>query len=374
MRRFPDSPIARLVDETPLYNLGESTCRDLTVEELLGSDLIGCLAGSRLGYGTSAGDPELRQLIASSVGVAADQVLITAGAASALFLLELLLADGDDEIVVARPCFPPVIAALEGIGARIATVRLRFDDGYRLDASAFSAALSPRTRLVVVASPQNPSGVAIDPAAVGQVLDAMTRVCPDAWLLVDETFRETVYGTAPVPPSVAAVDSRVLTCASLSKSHGAPGLRIGWLTACEPELYEQVRLAKFNTGISCGALDERLAVELLRRADSILAPRRTFLAEALAVVADWVGGREGHLRWVRPDGGAFCCVELAPDTFGPSDVERFYSELAERRTLVAPGPWFGDSDAVFRLGFGFEPMDKLRAGLGMIDAALLATT
>ena len=370
MRRFPASPITRLVDETPLYNLGESTCRDLVLEELLGADEPAALSKLRLGYGTSAGAPELRHLIASNVGVDTDEVLITAGAASALFLLELLLGDADRDIVVVRPCFPPVMAALSGLGAHVATIDLRFDSGYVVDPASFSQALSERTALVIVASPQNPSGVVTDAAVIRDVLDVMADACPQARLLVDETFRETVYGAAPVPPSVAALDRRVLTCSSLSKSHGAPGLRIGWLTVRDPDLYDQLRLAKFNAGISCGALDEHLATGLLRRADAILAPRRSFLAEAIAVVEHWIEDRRDRVRWVRPDGGAFCCVRLGADATGPAIMPRFYAELANRRTMVAPGPWFGDDEEIVRLGFGYEPMEKLRTGLEMMGEAL----
>jgi DNA-binding transcriptional MocR family regulator len=374
MRRFPESPITSLLDDTPLYNLGESTCRDLTLEELLGAGDMAGLAELGLGYGTSAGDSALRHLIASAVGVDDDQVLVTAGAASALFLLELLVADGDAEIVVVRPCFPPVMAALEGIGARVVTVPVRFDDGYRLESAALGAALSPQTRLVVLTSPQNPSGVTTGAPVVQRILDAMAAVCPQALLLVDETFRETVYGTAPVPASLAGLDRRVLTCASVSKSHGAPGLRIGWLTVPDADLRDQLRLAKFNIGIACGTLDEVLAARLLHRADAILAWRRAFLADALRVVESWVDGHAELVEWVRPQGGAFCCVRLAPGTFAPAHAGRFYAQVAERRTLVAPGQWFGDDPAVFRLGFGFEPISKLQAGLGMIDAALRATS
>jgi len=227
VRRFPDSPITSLVDDRPLYNLGESTCRDLTLDELVGPGDAARLAPLRLGYGTSAGDAVLRQLVASHVGVTDDEVLITAGAASALFLLELLVAVGDSEIVVVRPCFPPVTAALEGIGAHVVPVRVRFDEGYRLAPAALSDALSHRTRLVMLASPQNPSGVATDAGVVTQVLEAMAAKCPEARLLVDETFRETVYGADPVPQSLAALDPRVLTCASLSKSHGADSASAG---------------------------------------------------------------------------------------------------------------------------------------------------
>ncbi len=375
MRHFPPTPITRLIDETPLYNLGESYCQELSLDELVGSgpsDGADRLAEIRLGYRTSAGEQELRRLIAANAGVADDQVLVTAGAASALFLLGLLLGDGDEEIVVVQPCFPPTLAALRGIGARVVTTQLRFEDSYRLDLAALSESLNGRTRLVMLSSPQNPSGVVFAEAEIEQLLAAMSRRCPEALLLVDEVYRESVYGQAPVPASFASLSPRVLTCASLSKSHGAAGLRIGWLTVQDPELYDQLRLAKVNAAISCGAIDEALAAELLRRAESLLAPRRAFLAEALAVVETWVRSQSDLVRWVRPDAGAICCIQLDPATFGQKGMERFYAALAERQTSVAPGEWFGDSANVFRLGFGYEPMDKLKTGLEIISDALRA--
>jgi hypothetical protein len=138
------------------------------------------------------------------------------------------------------------------------------------------------------------------------------------------------------------------------------------------ELYDQLRLAKFHAAISCGALDEVLAVELLRRAESLLAPRRAFLAEALAVVEAWVQSQRGLVRSVRPDAGAICCIQLDPATFGQSGMRRFYAAVADRQTSIAPGEWFGDGPNVFRLGFGYEPMDKLKTGLEMISDALRA--
>jgi hypothetical protein len=97
-------------------------------------------------------------------------VLITAGAAGALFLVGLLCGDG--EILVGRPCFPPAFDALRGLGTPVVTVQSRFDDGYRIDLAAFAARLSPRTRLVMFASPQNPAGVTITEGEVDQMLAA----------------------------------------------------------------------------------------------------------------------------------------------------------------------------------------------------------
>src|SRR5580693_1943716 len=185
MREFPASPITSLIDEKPRYNLGESMAADLTVADLLGPAELAGLAGVNLGYGTTAGDPALRALVAARHGIPASQVLITAGAAAALFLTALLCADG--EVLVRLPCFPPVLDTLRGVGARVVTVRSRFDDGYRIDPDAFARQLSPRTQLVMVASPQNPSGVPISDSEAEQMLTAMSRACPAALLLIDET-------------------------------------------------------------------------------------------------------------------------------------------------------------------------------------------
>jgi aspartate/methionine/tyrosine aminotransferase len=372
MRHFPASPITALIDEKPRYNLGESVAPDLSVAELLGPADLDELAGVKLGYGTSAGGADLRALVAERHGVTGGQVLITTGAAAALFLVALVAGDG--EILVALPCYPPTLDAVTGMGARVVTVRSRFEAGYRIDLDAFAAKLSPRTRLVTVASPQNPSGVAFREQEIEYMIAAMSRTCPEALLLIDETFREATYGGAAPAASFAGASPRVLTCGSLSKAYGAPGLRIGWLTASDAALAEELRLAKFNSALACGTVDEFLATRLLSRADQVLAPRGALLAEARGTVERWIKAHTGRLHWLPPEAGAFCCVQLDPDTFGPSDIDRFHAGLARERTLVARGPWFGDTAHVFRLGPAYEPADRLEQGLDVISAALELNT
>lgn len=360
MRQFPDTPITALIDSTPRYNLGESMGHDLSVAELGRGDL----ASVTLGYGTSPGDAVLRTLVAGRVGVADDQILITSGAAAALFLVSLL--QGDGETVVGVPCYPPTFDALQGIGAPVVTVRSRFEDGYRMDLDELADALSQRTQLVTVASPQNPSGVLIPEDEIDQMLASMGRRCPGAFLLIDETFREASYAGMVPAPSYAGKSPRVLTCGSLSKAYGTPGLRIGWLTALDPELREQLRRAKFNSALSCGAIDEFLAGAALSRADELLAERGTLLAQARDIVQRWVKEQDGRVHWIPPDAGAICCVRLDPAV----NHERFHAELSRRQVLVARGPWFHDSPHVFRLGFGYEPLDRLKLALNEISQAL----
>src|SRR5262249_28087071 len=153
----------------------------------------------------------------------------------------------------------------------------------------------------------NPSGVAISSAVIGQILTWMRQTCPDAYLLVDETYREATYGEDATAPSAAGLGERIVSCASLSKCHGAPGLRLGWAITRDRELRDELVLGKFNTVISCSAVDERLALSVLERLEHILGERCRRLAEGLARTADWVEEHGALVDWVRPDAGALCC-------------------------------------------------------------------
>jgi aspartate/methionine/tyrosine aminotransferase len=367
VRQFPPSPITALIDGTPQYNLGESCGRNLAVAAFLTSDDMAALAELPIGYGTSTGDITLREQIAARHGVPSEQVLITAGAAAALFLVGLSFSDG--EIVIGLPCYPPTRDIVHGLGATVRTVRASFHDHYRIDLDRLRDQLSPRTSLVIFASPQNPSGLPIPIADMSAILDLMSEVCPDAYLLIDETFREASYGPPP-DASLAGTSPRLITCASLSKAYGVPGLRIGWLTTSDADLYENLRIAKFNAAIACGSVDEFLAERLLRRAGDILRQRAEPMATARDAVEAWIGANEGQVRWLRPENGAFCCAELNTDIFDLQAMQRLHDRLQHVGTSIAQGPWFGDAEQIIRIGLAYEPLDKLQKGLAALGSAM----
>ena len=370
MARFPENDIISLIGPTPRYDLGESTGPDLRLAELLDGAEIGDLP---IGYGTAAGNPTLRAAIARANGADPADVVVTVGGMHALFLLAFILCDAGNEAVIAMPCFPLARNALEAVGTRVRILPLSFDSGYRLDRTDLRAVLSPKTKLVSVASPQNPSGVAIQAETIRDILDLMARVCPEAKLLVDETYREAAYANNPTAQSAVALGPNVISIASLSKCHGAPGLRLGWAIIRDPELRRQVVTGKFNTVISCSPVDEMLALRLLERSAPIIATRRAHLDDGLRRTASWVQANHGLIEWVRPDAGAICCVRLKPDVFDDAAVARFYESVAEKGARVANGAWFGDDVRVFRLGFGLLPMPEFDAALAAITVALEGT-
>ena len=367
MNRFPENDIISLVGAAPRYELGESTGPDLRLNDLLDADALG---GLPLGYGTAAGDPELRAAIAAAHGAAPDDVVVTAGGMHALFLLAFVLCERGDETVIATPCFPPARNALEAVGARIRTVPFLFDQGYRLDPRDVGAALSPRTKLVSLASPQNPSGVTIPPAALRETVVLMQKICPGAYLLVDETYREAAYADDPVAETALALGAKVISVASLSKCHGAPGLRIGWAITRDPDLRRQLVVAKFNTIVSCPRVDEALALKLIERRAPVLRERRVLLDAGLQRTAAWVRANGDYVEWVRPDAGAICCVRLRKPAFDGAAVARFHEAAAANGARVAKGEWFGENARVFMLGFGLLSMAELGDALGALTAAL----
>jgi DNA-binding transcriptional MocR family regulator len=201
----------------------------------------------------------------------------------------------------------------------------------------------------------------------------MEKICPEAYLLVDETYRSAAYGEDEIAASAVALGPRVVSTASLSKCHGAPGLRLGWAITRDKALREQLVLGKFNTVISCSSVDEALALRLLSARERILDERRHLLRENLARVEAWVADNVAMVEWVRPDAGALCCVRLRREVYDEAAVDRFYLALSNENVRVASGGWFGESRRVFRLGFGVLAGANLDRGLAALTTALRRT-
>lgn len=365
MARFPKNDIMSLVGEKPRWDLAESFGPNLHL-----GDLVDDVGDVELGYGSAEGDYRLREAIAHLHGVGPDDVVITVGGMHALFLLAFILSDRGDDAVTTTPMFPPARAALDVVGAHVHALRLSFDRGYRLDLADLASHLSERTKLVSLASPQNPSGVAIPPSTLRGLVALMAEKSPHAYLLLDETYREAAYGNDAVAASAVGLSPKVISCASLSKCHGAPGLRLGWAITRDRALRDQLVVGKFSTVISCSPVDEALALRVLAQREHILAARRAHLAEGLARTAAFVQTNARFVDWVRPDAGALCCVRLKPAVYDETAVRRFYDMLASEGVRVANGTWFGEDARVFRLGFGLLSIPDLDVALESLARAL----
>ncbi len=195
--RFPANEIIGLLDNFPRHNLGESTSQDLVLGELL--DLIGLeeIRDLRLGYVSAAGTAGRSGIRSRRLtGAPAETILTTQGVGLALFLLAFEHCRAGDEAVVAHPVLS---AESRRVGRRrgprpLGALGLR--RGLSGRRGHGRRTLSPRTKLVSIASPQNPSGVRVRESEVAQLLEAMSERAPQALLLIDEIYRDATYGDA----------------------------------------------------------------------------------------------------------------------------------------------------------------------------------
>ena len=342
------------------YNLSESSIADQRL-----SDLGVSLPDLTLLYGEHRGDRSLRALVAQQdAGLDADDVLMTTGAAGALFIIATSLLSAPDHLVVARPNYATNIETPRAIGCEITFIDLAFEDGFALDLDRVAAALRPTTRYISVTCPHNPTGTMLSRADLdGLIALAESHGC---YLLVDETYRDLSYDTRH--PAAASLSPRAISVSSLSKAFGVPGVRVGWLVTRDRALGEQFLAAKEQIGICGSVLDEAVARHVLEGRDAFLARVRPEMQRRRDLVQAWVDG-EPRVEWVRPSGGVVGFPRMSmPSTF---DAPTFYRRLLEDHgTYVGPGHWFEMPRTHFRIGFGWPSVDQLRGGLAAISATL----
>lgn len=342
------------------YNLSESSITDRTL-----ADLGLTIPDLTLLYGEHRGSEALRAaIVAGEAQLGSRDVLITSGAAAALFIVATSLLSRTDHLVVIRPNYATNLETPRAIGCDISFIDLAFEEGFRLDIDRVAAAITPRTRIVSVTCPHNPTGVMLSERELRDLVAlAAARGC---YLLVDETYRDLSYDA--VLPLAASLGPHVISVSSLSKAYGVPGIRIGWLITSNPQLQEIFLAAKEQISICGSVIDEWIAEQVLVRRDEILTPTLIEMRARRELVAGWIGS-ESLVEWVRPSGGVVCFPHMREEPVGGTAA--FHARLLETYgTYVGPGHWFEMPDRFFRLGYGWTSRDDLKAGLGAISRAL----
>lgn len=216
--------------------------------------------------------------------------------------------------------------------------------------------------MVVVNFPHNPTGATLSPE---QQLDLVQRVARSGAYLLWDGACEDLAEKADRLPCPNSLYDRSISLGTLSKSFGAPGLRVGWLAASDGILRRCVQLRDYLT-LHLSPLIERIALSVLRRPEALLELRWRQVTKNLQVLAQWVEEHQPGVEWVKPKGGV-CSFPRLP----VSDVEAFCHRLARQQgVLLVPGTVFGCPRAV-RLGFGTST-HELKIGLAKLSEALSA--
>ena len=195
---------------------------------------VASLRAGHTHYSDYRGDAELRQLIADhyhrrdGITITPDDVVVLSGAQCGLFSTALCLLEPGDEVIVPDPMYVTYEGVFGAAGARVVNVPLRPEDQFHLRIDDIVAVITPKTRAILINSPQNPTGVSLSHAEWQSLADLCRQ--HDLWLIVDEVYAELIFDGQHVnPATLVGMSERMVLISSLSKSHAMTGWRLGWV-------------------------------------------------------------------------------------------------------------------------------------------------
>lgn len=336
----------------PEIDLAGSNILACTLEDLPGAREALALHGANdNGYGP------LIDAIGARYRVDAECVTTASGTSGANFLVFAALLEPGDEVLVERPGYDPLPGAARVFGARTTRFERLFEEGFALDPDRVRAAMTSRTKLIVITTPHNPTGVVADAGA----LDAIGRLAAraGAYVLVDEVYRDVTGDTTP--PAAGRGDP-FITTNSLTKSYGLSSLRAGWAIA-SPQVSHRIRRARDVVDGTGSIVAERLAVLAFEHLDTLYRRARAILLRNKALADAFLASRP-ELEWA-PSAGTI----VFPRIKGVADSQPFVEcVMREQQTALGPG-FFFDAPAHFRLGYG-GATDKVREGLARVEDIL----
>jgi aspartate/methionine/tyrosine aminotransferase len=350
------------------FNLGDSGVHPMTAQELVSDpNVIEDLLSTGLYHPQANGILELREHIANLYpGATPDNVLVTSGAAQANFTTIWTLLKPGDEIVVMLPNYLQIWGIAHNFGLRVREFHLREELDWAVDLEDLNSTVSDRTKLIAVCNPNNPSGHIMTPEEMDAVVAAADRV--GAWLLADEVDAGTERTTDEVTPSFWGRYGRVLAMGSMSKAHGMPGLRIGWIVTTE-DVADEIWARQEYVTIGSAMLDNKLAAYALSPEvhPRVLARTRRFVREGYGQFERWARSHGDLFSWIPPQAAPIAFLRYRADVNSTEFSTRL---IHEHSVEIVPGDHFG-MDGLLRFSFGL-PKDYLRQGLDRISK-LIAT-
>jgi aspartate/methionine/tyrosine aminotransferase len=339
------------------YLLSPSDAESLTLEELLGlADPEGheLWRELSLGYTDSQGHPLLRQEVAALYEtLSADDVLIAAPEEAIYIAMNVLLEPGD-HVIVTFPGYQSLYEIAQAIGCRVTRWTLDVREGeWALDFDQLAVSITPRTRMLVINFPHNPTGYLPTRAQLDKIIELARD--HDLVLFSDEMYRLLEYEPGTRLPAICDRYGDGISLSGLSKTFALPGLRIGWLATGDSDVLAKMQVYKDYTTICSSAPSEVLAIIALRAREQIRDRSLNIIQNNLRLAEAFFAEHEDWLRWLRPRAGSVAFPYLSRDV----EVEAFCDgALREQGVMIVPGTLFDYPGNHFRLGLG-------RKGLGV---------
>jgi aspartate/methionine/tyrosine aminotransferase len=347
------------------YDMSESGVRPLTLRELvdMGFDLERFMQ-EPLGYSQSNGTIELRERIAAHYpGAGIEQIEVTNGTSEANYLIALSQLRPGDEVAMEVPNYMQMPGVARSLGATVRPFRLRQDTGWEPDWDEFERAVTPKTRLLYLSNPNNPTGAVLSDEAMERIVARCEQT--GAWILADEVYLGAEIDR-PRTRSFWGLSDRVVVTSGLSKAYGIPGVRIGWLVGPGTLVHECWTQHDYLT-IGPNKMSDRIARVAVQadNREACYARTREILRQNLPIAREWVASFDGRLTWREPQAGAIGLMKYEADVPSLEIAERV---RANQSTLIVPGSHVG-LEGYLRIWLGGRE-DFLREGLRRIGTEL----
>jgi aspartate aminotransferase len=320
-------------------------------------------------YTVAAGIPELREAICArykrdyGIETTPAEVLVTVGGKQALFNAALALFEEGDEVITHAPYWPTIPEQVKLVGAKPVIVPTRADDGFAVHAEAIVAAITPRTKGIIVNSPCNPTGALVDEATVASIADAAAK--QGIWVLIDLCYEQLIYD--PVAHNLPKVlfdrhRNRTVLAGSASKSYAMTGWRCGW-TIASKELTSAFNIIQGQTTSNITSITQKAALTALTESQDSVKAMLSEYRQRRDHIHAWLTANPG-ITCVKPSGAFY----LFPNISGLLSTENgvrtsadFAQALIEKEHVaVTPGEAF-DAPGYLRISYATST-EQLREG------------
>lgn len=348
--------LAREVPDCAMLTIGEP---DFDTPEVIKSAAIDALNRGMTHYSTNQGSPALRQAIAEHEtgrgnAVSADQVLVTIGACQALFTAFLGILNPGEEVIVPTPGFTLYESLIQIAGAKMVPLDIS-KTGFQIDEAALNAAITPRTKAILLNSPNNPTGAVLSEASLAAVKNAVLG--KPIFVVWDNVYNQLAYGPCPDLSLDSELKDQLILCQSFSKPYAMTGWRIGYLT-CPDYVMDRLLLLSAATITAVPTFIQEAAITALKTDP---APMREIYRKR----RDYVCGRltAMGLSFPKPEGAFYVFPSISEFSMGS---EEFCLRLIrEGRVAAVPGACFG-TEGHIRLSYCYSE-DELKRGLDRLE-------
>jgi arginine:pyruvate transaminase len=316
---------------------------DIAPDPRLAEECARAIAAGRTRYSDGRGEPALLAALADRYSrrtgraVKTDNVVCFPGTQTALFAVMLSLVEDGDDVLVGDPLYATYEGVIRATGAAKVAVPLRAENGFRMRAEDLEAAVTPRSRVLLLNTPHNPTGAVLSAHEIA----AIGKVCwqHGLWIVSDEVYEDLIFeGRFASPFDQADLAERTVVVSSISKSHAAPGFRSGWAVGPAPFCARLLPVAETMLFGNQPFIADMTAYALTREFDTATRMREAY-ARRTRLIVDALADAPG-VRPIAPKAGMFILLDVAGT--GLSGEDFAWGLLDEVKVAVMPGPSFGD--------------------------------